>query len=67
MIDPYYYWTSRNRQLVIVITSVFGNIMPTEKKTDCCIDNCPGVVMMRFFVPVIAVLGMERKGLTERQ
>jgi hypothetical protein len=44
VIDPYYYWTSRNRQLVIVITSVFGNIMPTEKKTDCCIDNCPGVL-----------------------
>jgi hypothetical protein len=42
-IDPYYYWISRNRQLVIVITIVLGNRMAANQTTDCDIDNCPGV------------------------
>ncbi len=29
---------------MIIIIIVLGNKMPTEKKTNCCIDNCLGVL-----------------------
>jgi hypothetical protein len=53
VIDPYYYWISRNRKLLIVSTIVLGNRMPTEKKTDCFIDNCLGVLEEPSLVCVI--------------
>jgi hypothetical protein len=95
VVDHYHYWIGRNRQLVIVLTTVIGNTMAAERKTDCDIDNCPGVseelqewvlfvvllfiqplsgsyrntpaaVMIRSFAPVLAVLGIIRKGWTKR-
>ncbi len=42
MVDHYHYWIGSNRHLLIVVTTVIGNTMATEQKTDCDIDNCPG-------------------------